>query len=262
MTTPKKNLNLAAAPAVTPIPASPATPPNTPSPQPPPPTPATVAPTVTGVANGSNHATKVDLQALYQAVISGLLAFYAPTDTFLMKSGTYTRDDLVLKFQAFVASLETTKNSNRQWRQDIQAERALELEVTPLRVGVRAVAQTRFGKDGTQLIQFGFQPAKVRVQTPASKVLAAAKAKATREARGTLTKKEKAALQGTVTTVTVGKPAPQAGGGATAPLPSTAPAAGSAPVAPAAPAATAPAAATPAVAAPVAPVTSATQPQH
>ncbi len=228
MTTPKKNLNPAAAPAVNPI-LNP----------PPPPTPATVSPTVTGVANGSNHATKVDLQALYQAVISGLLAFYAPTDTFLMKSGTYTRDDLVTKFQAFVAALETTKSSNQQWRQDVQAERVLELEVTPLRVGVRAVAQTRFGKDGTQLLQFGFPLAKVRVQTPASRVLAAAKAKATRAARGTLTKKEKAAIQGTVTTVTVGTPAPQAGGSTSAP-----------------------ASATPAVAAPAAAVTTATPPQH
>src|ERR1700677_292235 len=167
MTTPKKN----------PSPA--ATPPN----PPPTPTPPAVNPTVTGVANGSSHATKVDLQAQYQAVISGLLAFYASTDTFLMKSGTYTRDDLVTKFQALVAAIQSTNSNYQQWRQGIQAERSLELEVEPLRVGVRAVAQTRFGKDGTQLLQFGFQPAKVRVQTPASKVLAAAKAKATREAR-------------------------------------------------------------------------------
>lgn len=226
-----------AAPAATPTPAAPPNPPS-------PPTPSTVSPTVTGVANGSNHATKVDLQALYQSVISGLLAFYAPTDTFLMKSGTYTRDDLVTKFQTFVAAIETTKSSNQQWRQNIQAERSLELEVQPLRVGVRAVAQTRFGKDGAQLLQFGFQPAKVAVRTPASKVLAAAKSKATREARGTQGKKEKAKLQGTVTTVTVGTPAPQAGTGATAP---TAPA---------------PAPATPAVAAPAAPVTTSTPPQH
>ncbi len=218
MTTHKKNLSPVAAPAATPTPAPPAAPPNTPPPQPPPPTLATVSPTVTGVANGSHHATKVDLQALYQAVISGLLAFYAPTDTFLMKSGTYTRDDLVLKFQTFVAAIESTKSLYLQWRQGIQAERELELEVTPLRVGVRAVAQTRFGKDGTQLLQFGFQLAKVPVHTPASRVLAAAKAKATREARGTLTKKEKAALKGTVTTVTVGTPAPQAGSSSSAPV--------------------------------------------
>jgi hypothetical protein len=217
---------------------------------------------VTGVANGSNHATKVDLQAQYQSVISGLLAFYAPTDTFLMKSGTYTRDDLVTKFQTFVAALETTKSSNQQWRQDVQTERLLELEVTPLRVGVRAVAQTRFGKDGTQLLQFGFQPAKVPVHSPASRVLAAAKAKATRAVRGTVGKKEKAKLQGTVTTVTVGTPAPQAGNPSPAPVASAAPAAGNAPVTPAAPPATAPAPATPAVAAPAAPVTTAPQPQH
>ncbi len=260
MTTHKKNLSPAAAPAATPVPAPPAAPPDAPSP----PTPAPVNPTVTGPANGSNHATKVDFQALYQGVISGLLAFYAPTDTFLMKSGTYSRDELVTKFKSFVAEIESTKSLYLQWRQGIQVERALELEVAPLRVGVRAVAQTRFGKDGTQLLQFGFTPAKVRVQTPASKVLAAAKARATRKARGTLTKKEKAALQGTVTSVTVGTPAPQAGDSTSAPVAPSAPATGSAPATPAAPAPTAPVPATPAVAAPVAPVTPAmpTPPQH
>jgi hypothetical protein len=195
-------------------PASPVSPVSNP---PPSPTPTVVSPTMTGVANGSNNATKVDLQALYQSVISGLLAFYAPTDTFLMKSGTYTRDELVTQFQAFVAAFETTKSNYQQWRQGIQAERELELTVQPLRVGVRAIAQTRFGKDGAQLLQFGFQLAKVPVHSPASKVRGAAKAKATREARGTLGKKEKADIHGTVTTVTVGTPAPQAGDGAPAP---------------------------------------------
>jgi hypothetical protein len=214
-----------AAPGATPTLASP-TVPTAPAQPAPAATRQSPPPLVTGVANGSNHASKVDLQALYQAVISGLLAFYAPTDTFLMKSGTYTRDDLVTKFQTFVAAIESTKGVYQQWRQIIQAERSLELEVQPLRVGVRAVAQTRFGKDGAQLLQFGFQPAKVTVRTPASKVLAAAKAKATRKARGTLSKKEKADIHGTVTTVIVGAPAP----------------------------------ATPAVAAPAAPVTSV--PQH
>ncbi len=60
MSTPKKTATIAA-PAVTPT----ATPPSPPG------------PLITSTANGSNHATKVDLQALYQAVVSGLLAFYA-----------------------------------------------------------------------------------------------------------------------------------------------------------------------------------------
>jgi hypothetical protein len=214
--------------------------------------PSPPGPLITGTANGSNHATKVDLQALYQAVVSGLLAFYAPTDTFLMKSGTFTRDELVSQIQSFVAAIEKTKSSNQQWRQDVQAERALELVVQPLRVGVRAIVQTRFGKDGVQLLQFGFQPAKVVQRSAESLVLSQAKAKATRALRGTASKKAKAGLKGTVTTVTVGTPAPQEG----APAPAT-PAATPAPAAPAAVEAPAPAAP---AAAPAAPATA--TPQH
>jgi hypothetical protein len=127
-----------------------------------------------------------------------------------MKSGTFTRDELVSQIQTFVAAIETTKSSNQQWRQDIQNERALELVVKPLRAGVQGIVQTRFGKDGIALLQFGFQPAKVVQRTAQSKVLSAAKAKATREARGTTSKKAKAGVKGSVTSVTVGTPAPQA----------------------------------------------------
>jgi hypothetical protein len=50
---------------------------------------------------------------------------------------------------------------------------------------VKSVLVGRFGKSGTQLATFGFDPAKLVVRTTASKTAAVAKAKATREARGT-----------------------------------------------------------------------------
>jgi hypothetical protein len=206
---------------------------------------------VTGTANGGNHGTKVDLQTQYQSVIAGLLTFYAATDTFLMKSGTYTRDQLIARIQSFVAALETTKGSYQQWRSDVQAERELEQAVAPLRAGVRGIVQTRFGKDGTQLLQFGFAPAKVATRTPATKVLAAAKGKATRALRGTKGSKQKSTVKATVMSVTVTGPAAETSS-------PTAPAAPSASNEPATPPAPAPAAAP---AAPVAPVPPAT-PQH
>ncbi len=72
------------------------------------------------------------------------------------------------------------------------------------------------------------------MRTAESLVLSQAKAKATRALRGTTSKKAKAGLKGTVTTVTVGMPAPQEA----VPSPAT-PAASTAPAATAmAPAAT------------------------
>jgi len=169
--TPSTTSTSNATPAITPAPATPAVI-NSPPP-----------PLVTGTANASNHGTKVDLQAMYQAVIAGLLAYYQPGDQFLMKAGTFTRDELVDQFQGFVAAAEKTKADNQVWRQDVQSERELQLTVQPLRAGVRGIVQARFGKGGAQLLQFGFPPAKPAVRTAASKLLAAQKAAATREAR-------------------------------------------------------------------------------
>jgi hypothetical protein len=178
-----------------------------------------------------------------------------------MKSGTFTRDELVSQIQAFVAAIEKTKSSNQQWRQDVQAERALELVVQPLRVGVRAIVQTRFGKDGVQLLQFGFQPAKVVQRSAESLVLSQARAKATRAARGTASKKAKADIKGSVTTVTVGTPAPQAAQ-ASAAAPATPAAATTAPAMPAGVASPAPATTAPVVAAPTAAAAVTPTPQH
>jgi hypothetical protein len=193
----------------------------------------------------------VDLQAQFQAVIAGLLAYYQPTDTFLMSDGTYTRDELIARFQGFVTACENTKSANQAWRTQAAAEQTLLGEVRPLRSGVRGIVQARFGKKGPQVLQFGFTPAKTPVGTVASKAAAAAKAAATRKARGTVSKKVKA-------TITGASAAAAAAANATAPSPTATPTPASPSPAPtpAAPVAAAPVPtatpATPAIAAPAA----------
>jgi hypothetical protein len=164
--------------------------------QPPLATSTAAATLITATANGSNHGTKVDLQAVYQGLVSGLLALYQPTDIFQMKTGKFTRDDLVTQFQIFVAAAESTKSANQAWRASVQAERELETSVRTLRQGVRGIAEARFGADGAQLLQLGFAPAKAVKKTAASKAEAVVKSKATRVARGTKGKKQKLAVTG------------------------------------------------------------------
>jgi hypothetical protein len=195
------------------------------------------APLVTGSgkstsSTGSTHATKVDVQAQFQAVIAGLPAYYQPTDQFVMSDGTYTRDELVARFQGYVTACESTKSAYQVWRTDVAAEVTLFGEVQPLRSGVRGIVQARFTKQGPQVLQFGFEPVKTPVRTAESKLLAAQKAAATRAARGTVGKKKKATIKG------------------------AAPAAAPAPASPASPAA-APVVASPAAPAPVAPAAAA-----
>jgi hypothetical protein len=203
--------------APAPAPAAAASPPVQPAPaaNPPP-------PLVTGGGNstsstGATRSTKVDVEAQIQAVIAGLLAFYQPTDTFLMPDGTYTRDQLIARFQAFVSAVEKTKSDYQIWRTDVAVEQVLLTQVKPLRAGVRGIVQARFGKQGPQVLQFGFTPVKTPVRTAASKALAAQKAAATRKARGTAGKKAKAAIHGTVPAAPAVAPAPPDASAAPAP---------------------------------------------
>jgi hypothetical protein len=185
--------NPAATPAVTPTPAA----------TPPPPTADPATPAITSVANGSNKGTKVDLQTGYLSLIAGLLAYFQPGDPFALAAGIMTRDQLIALFQQFVAAAEGTKSSNAVWRSDVQAERAMELMVAPVRAGLKSILQGRFGKSGTQLLKFGITPLKASLKTTAVKTAAVAKAQATRAARGTKGSVQKKEIVGNVTGVLI-----------------------------------------------------------
>jgi hypothetical protein len=156
---------------------------------------------ITGTANGSNHGTKVDLQTSYQALITGLLAFYQPTDTFALKSGTFTRDDVIEQLQKFIVAAEATKAGHTAWRGTVQAEREVELQVRPIRTGLRGIVSARYGANGTQMMQFGFVPTKRAKKTAQTKAQAVAKGRATRTARSTKGKVQKKAIKGVVAVV-------------------------------------------------------------
>ena len=183
----------AAMPATTPTPAA----------TPPPPTADPATPAITSVANGSNKGTKVDLQTAYLSLIAGLLAYFQPGDPFALAAGVMTRDQLIALFQQFVAAAEATKSSNAVWRSDVQAERAMEQMVAPVRAGLTSILQGKFGKSGTQLLKFGMTPLRAPVKTTAVKTAAVAKAKATRTARGTKGSTQKKDIVGNVTGVII-----------------------------------------------------------
>jgi uncharacterized protein YbcI len=184
-------------PAASPPPASP------PAAQPP--QAATSAtPTMTGVvANGSNKGTKVELEASYLALIAGLLANFQPDDPFAVRTGTMTRDEVVAELQGYVTSAENTKASNQAWRADVQAERASEQKVAPLRADLKGILVAQLGRSSPQLLGYGFTPAKLVVVTPAARAAGVAKGKATREARGTKGKAQKLLVTGNVTGVVI-----------------------------------------------------------
>jgi hypothetical protein len=168
---------------------------------------------ITATANGSNHGAKLDLQASYQALIVGLETYYQPNDVFRLRSGSFTRDELIAQFQQFLTLAEATKNAQHAWRDAVQLEREFEVQVRPLRLGVRSVVTARFGKDGTQLMKFGFTQGKQGKKSAATKAAAVVKTRATRAAHGIKGKKQRKAIKVPVAPVAAtgasgGTPAP------------------------------------------------------
>jgi hypothetical protein len=145
--------------------------------------------------SASSHGKKTDLQAAYQALTVGLQTLYQPDDMFYMKSGTYGRDELIGQFQKFVGLAEKTKQAHLAWRDAVQVEHDFEAQVRTLRAGVRGIVTVRFGKDGTQLMQFGFAQGKQSKKTAATKAAAVTKTKATRVARGIKGKNQRKAIK-------------------------------------------------------------------
>ncbi len=153
------------------------------------------------MANGSNNGTKSALQTAYVGLIAGLQANYQPDDVFQLVTGDKTTSELVAEFQQFVQAAEATKASYQAYRADVQAERQVAAQVAPDRAAVHSVLVARYGKRGTQLLQYGFAPQKVPQRTALSKAAAAVKTEATRTARGTTGSKAKRKVKGNVTGV-------------------------------------------------------------
>ena len=106
-----------------------------------------------------------DVQAIYQGCLDSRAALH--------KSRTQVKTALAAK-----ASAEQAR---------VAADKALAAWVI-----------TKFGADSQQALDFGFAPRKAAARTVDSKAKAAAQAKATREARHTMGKKQKKLIKGTV----------------------------------------------------------------
>ncbi len=186
---------------------------------------AGASPGITSVAKPSGKSTKVLTQTSYQALASGLLSTFQPTDTFNVPDGTLTRDEVIARLNTFITAAEATKTAHQQWLTAVADERSTLGEATALRQSIRSILQGRFGKDGPALTSFGFSPAKPVKKTAETKAAAAVKTAATREARHTMGTVQKKSVKGDVVAIAVtplvASP-PQPASGASAPSSPTA----------------------------------------
>ncbi len=139
---------------------------------------------------------------------------------------TFTMATLEQLIQSRIDAANAVANARAHWVDASATYETLNTNVTKVVRALRDYVINVYGEDSPVLADFGFTPTKRSPLTPDELVAKAQKAAATRKARGTMGKKQKAKIKGTVTTT-----APAAPPDATAPA--VTPAAPTAVVAPA-----------------------------
>lgn len=153
---------------------------------------------ITSVANAATPRKKVDVQAAWGALVAGILAHYTPAEAFRLPSGPLKRDQVVSTLRRFIAAAEVTKERHKAYLAAVQSERQVLAELRPIHKSVVTIIRGEYGSTSRTLMDFGLAPEKSRRKSPGSKFVAGERLRATREARGTRGRKQRARIHGTL----------------------------------------------------------------
>ncbi len=152
--------------------------------------------------SNSTKKTKAGALALVQALIAGTLKHF-PNGSFMLGNTTYTTAALVQLLQGLAAAMTATNVAQAGAKDTLAAEQGTETTVGPVMQAYERFLRAAF-TNAQALADFGLTPPKARTPMTAAQLAArAAKAVATREARGTTSKKQKLTVKGNVTGVNV-----------------------------------------------------------
>ena len=147
--------------------------------------------------------SKAETLVQLQALVTGLQK-ELPNGTFTLMSTVFTTATLLPVLQGLIAAMtavNTAKSGTKAALVDLAAEEA---KAVPIFRALTRTLKTMFANSPDTLAVFALEPAKVRpTPTAAERAASVAKAKATREARGTKSPKQKALVTGNVTGVTI-----------------------------------------------------------
>jgi hypothetical protein len=139
-------------------------------------------------------------QAHDAQVIVGIQKHLLTVPSLPLAGSTYTPADLVKLVQSRIDSAGVVAAAGANRHATVVAHDALGTKLTPILRGLRQYVLNVFGETSPVLADFGFTAPKTATRTPEQKAAAAAKALATRKARGTMGKKQKKSVKGTVPT--------------------------------------------------------------
>src|ERR1700722_7514140 len=151
--------------------------------------------------------SKAEALALVQAVIAGTQK-HTPNGSLTFDNATYTVASLVQTLQGLAAAMTALNVAQAGAKDAMAAFVGVKATVGPILTAYRRYLIATYGNATQTLADYGLEPPKARTPlTSQQKAAAADKLVATRKARGTTSKKQKATIKGVVETVASPVPA-------------------------------------------------------
>ena len=139
----------------------------------------------------------------YQALVSGIPK-YCPNAIFTVAGQTFTATEAVTFITSVLNTVSATATAKTGWKDARLAEETMVATNGVVVKGIRENVALMFSNNTTTLAAFAITPKKPRAPLSVeARAAATAKAKATRLARGTTSKKQKGEISGNVTGVTI-----------------------------------------------------------
>jgi hypothetical protein len=150
-------------------------------------------------SNPKGKTARNGFEAKVQKALAGMQKYLPSTSTLDINGATKTVAQIEADFTAMLAKFADIRSAKAQWQLAIQAVHdALPAERDEY-LSLKKVLEGKLGRGNPQLLEYGFSFGKPKPVTAATKVAAAAKAKATRAVRHTLGSKQKLALSDALT---------------------------------------------------------------
>jgi hypothetical protein len=142
---------------------------------------------------------KITRQARIGQIIAGIQKYFANLPTIDLAGTSRTPADLIAMLQKALDAIKQSSNAKAAWLAEVQTERNVLQEISPVLRYIKAFVVSKFGDtvdSGQKLEDFGYTPRKVPAKKVAVKAGAIAQGQATRVARATKGKKQKAKIKG------------------------------------------------------------------
>jgi len=151
--------------------------------------------------------TKATLEQRVRDLVAGTQK-HSPNGSLTFGGATYTAAALVQELQSLADALAAADAAKASWQDALKNAATVRAKVVPVMQAYRTWLVATNGNAPSTLADYGLTPRKSATPlTSAQKVAKAAKAEATRKARGTMGKKQKKDVKGTVpTTAPVASP--------------------------------------------------------